>query len=204
MHNLVDPALVILRAYPPSDTVIVRLAAGINDLTTFTRDETRRFKVLKPSAHTVETFMKELIHFKQVILNHRPQNTIVSFVTIPTASFQKFQASRKVPKPVISDTDLEQYQQDFDSKLDTINNQIITLNSDCNVRTLSWHNSVRKSAKRKHSTGVRSVKRNHFAHLYDGLHATSKLKRRWYSEAYKAFSIDRADLSCNQYTGVTV
>ena len=86
------------------------------------------------------------------------------------------------------------YQKELDRKLDAINEQIISLNSQTQggikLRTLSWHNTIRKSAKRKRGDTTVHVKRNHFVHLYDGLHATSKLKQRWYRQMYQAFQLD--------------
>ena len=48
------------------------------------------------------------------------------------------------------------------------------------LRTLFWHNSVRESAKRTRRGKTKHIVRNHFAHLYDGLHGESKLKQQWY------------------------
>lgn len=191
--SLINPTLRKLGSYAASDLVIVRLAAGINDLTTFIRNESGK-AVLKPSSHTPDTLLFELRRFREAVLSFRPRNTLVTFTTIPPASFKKFQASRNLDTPIIDEENLVVYQNELDRKLDTINEQIIGLNSQpqrgIKLRTLSWHNTIRKSAKRKRGDTTVNVKRNHFVHLYDGLHATSKLKKRWYRQVYQAFKID--------------
>lgn len=193
ISSLITPTIRKLRSYNTSDLVIVRLAAGINDLTTFIRNSSGG-SVLKPSDHTSDTLLSELRQFKEAILSFRPEHTLVTFTTIPPASFSKFQASRKLDAPIISEENLVIYQQQLDTKLDIINERIIDLNSQpqCGIklRTLSWHNTIRKACNRKRGDTIVSTRRNHFVHLYDGLHATSKLKQRWFKQVYEAFSID--------------
>ena len=46
--NLVGPVVYRVKRYDKSDQVVVRLAAGINDLTTFVYDSAHEKRVLKP------------------------------------------------------------------------------------------------------------------------------------------------------------
>jgi len=51
--------------------------------------------------------------------------------------------------------------------------------------TVSWQNTVSKQSIRKRRSGSRKVIRNKFANLYDGLHATHSLKKRWHRQLSK-------------------
>ena len=193
IYNLVGPTIRKLNSYSSTDRVVVRLAAGINDLTAFQYDATHEYRVLKPSNHSAESLFRELDNFKRAIQTARP-SAIVSFTTIPPMSFYKFQKSKKLPVSLLSEDDIQSFQRSHDTVIDEVNNRIIEHNSirqsGLVLRTLSWHNSVRKVEKRTHRNKTKRVKRNHFAHLYDGLHGDSKLKQRWFSELYSSFVRD--------------
>ena len=193
IYNLIGPTIRKLNSYSASDRVVVRLAAGINDLTAFRYDLTHEYRVLKPSNHCAESLFFELDNFKRAIQTARPY-ALVSFATIPPMSFCKFQESRKLLAPLLSKDDIQTFQRNHDAVIDEVNTKIVTHNSipqsGVVLRTLSWHNSVRKLEKRTRRGKVRCDKRNHFAHLYDGLHGDSKLKQRWFSEMYKSFLFD--------------
>ena len=115
IYNLVGPTIHRLSSYGAKDIVVVRLAAGINDLTTFAYDLTHEYRVLKSSNHTSESLFQQLSNFENAILTARA-NTLVSnlflhalvtFTTIPPASFAKFQTSKKLRVPIISEVDIQ-------------------------------------------------------------------------------------------------
>lgn len=197
IYNLVGPGVRKLHSYNTSDQIIVRLAAGVNDLTTFVYDSLHNKRVLKPSQHTADSLFSELMKFKEAIISAR-QNTIVLFTTIPTASLAKFQNSKKLRVQILSDNDLHIYQHELDATIDDINSQIIRHNKVMQhgvvLRTLCWHSSIRKSARRNRRGKTTHIVRNHFAHLYDGLHGDSKLKTQWHLAMYKLFATDRQAL----------
>ena len=78
IYNLVGPAIRKLQSYNTADQTIIRLAAGVNDLTAFVYDSLHEKRVLKPSQHTADSLFSELLKFKEAILSARP-NTIVLF-----------------------------------------------------------------------------------------------------------------------------
>ena len=102
-------------------------------------------------------------------------NTFVVFTTIPTASLAKFQTSKRLAVPILSDEDLAIYQRALETTVDAVNARIVSYNQTeqhgVSMKTLFWHNAVRKSAKRTRRGQTKHVIRNHFAHLYDGLQA---------------------------------
>ena len=132
--------------------------------------------------------------YKQRVLACRPL-TIISIATIPSASFSNFQASKQLSSPILSAAELRSNQKQLDSLLDQANARIRKFNCELQLgictRTLSWHTSVRKPSKRKGRSGkYNTVLRNDFSQLYDGLHAISSLKRKWYKELFRSFEID--------------
>ena len=193
IEDLIIPTLAKLRGYSTSDFVIIKLAAGINDLTKFVRQSHGSNKVLRKSDISLEGLFAKFIRFKQQVLACRP-TTVISVVTIPSVSFARFQASKHLPSPILSEEDLKYNQKQIDSLLDLANARIRSLNAELQLgittRTLSWHNSIRKPSKRRIRTGHYTTLRNDFSQLYDGLHAKSTLKRRWYKELLKSFEID--------------
>ena len=89
MYDLILPTLAKLRSYSDSDFIIVKLAAGINDLTVFTESTHSRAKVLQKSDLSLDGLFAKYTNFKQQVLGCRA-TAIVSFVT--TAS-----VIRKIP-----------------------------------------------------------------------------------------------------------
>ena len=193
IEDLIIPTLAKLCGYSASDFVIIKLAAGINDLTKFVRAPHARTKVLQKSDISLDGLFAKFSRFKQQVLACRPTTTI-SVVTIPPVSFSRFQASKQLPAPILSEDDLKFNQNQLDSLLDQVNTRIRSFNAELQLgirtRTLSWHSSIRKPSKRRNQTGHYTTLRNDFSQLYDGLHAKSTLKRRWYKELLKSFEID--------------
>lgn len=197
IYDLILPTLAKLRTYSKSEFVIIKLAAGINDLTVFTDSPHSRAKVLQKNDLCLDGLFAKFNHFKQQVLGCRA-TVIVSFVTIPPASFAKFQASKSLPAPILSEAELKFNQQQLDALLDQANTRIRMLNSELQLsvcsRTLSWHTSIRKPSKRRNRAGHYTTLRNDFSQLYDGLHAKSELKRKWFNELLRSFELDTFSL----------
>ena len=126
---------------------------------------------------------------------------MILIVTIALASFAKFQACNNLRSPILTEDELRCNQTQLDSLLDQVNVRIRAFNNKLQLgisaRTLSWHTSVRKPSKRRTRSGAYNTSlRNDFSQLYDGLHAKSTLKRKWYNELYRSFQID-TDFTCS-------
>lgn len=193
--DLIPPTLRKLSQYGSSDWVVLRFAAGINDLTEFTDYSHKR--VLWRSSIDANQLISRLKHFQESILRHHP-NCIISFVTIPTASFTKYQASKNLNTPVLSSSQLKIHQHDLDNQLDTVNSFIQEFNSapqagiPIPLKHLHWHSYIRRPTKRRNYSGriTKAIVRNRFPLLYDGLHAVSTVKQRWFAELCRAFQED--------------
>ena len=172
-----------LGSVPYRDFALIKIAAGINDLTAFTDTTSASGKrVLKRSDLTPEQVITKLKKFKESLFSAH-FNSIVTFVSIPPASCRKFQAYKykNLDTPILSDEDLASNQTSLDQAVNTVNSFIHSANREpqfgITPRSLSWHTSVRKKSKRRKRSGQYSVTlRNDFARLYDGLHAVSVLK----------------------------
>ena len=193
ISDLLTAILTRLRRYSADDYIIIKLAAGINDLLTFVYDSEAGGRVLKRSAAGSEQVLAEIRRFKQRVLAFRPF-ALVSFVTIPTASFRKFQASKKLRKPILDEADLLRYQLDLDTELDEINKCLRDINAETqhgiSPKHLIWHTAVRKPVKRKPGHVHQRVKSNNFSALYDGLHAKATVKRKWFVSVIKALQTE--------------
>lgn len=197
IQDLLPLTLARLRQYNEEDWVILKLAAGINNLTKLVNTGHRGKRVLVRSSVSADDILSLLLNFKEEVINIRP-TTVVSFVTVPTASFAKFQEFRHLASPFLSEEAILSNQTDLDAVLDTVNIRIAEANAVQHgviPRTLSWHASIRRKSKRRNKSGrLRADLRTRLGQLYDGLHAVSTLKHRWFQETYKAFSIEREAL----------
>ncbi|KAJ8048288.1 hypothetical protein HOLleu_00541 [Holothuria leucospilota] len=197
--DLLEPTLSKLRQWREDDFIVTRVAAGINDLTELFSLPTHTKRVLRRSAVTSSDLVREFSQFKSACLRLRPK-CIVIFTTIPPASFSKFQLSKCLPQPILTAEQLQRNQADLDSTLDSVNSSIKDLNQEAQhgivFQTLSWHTTVRKPTKRKSRSGnyTRTI-RNDFSPLYDGLHAKSTTKNRWFTLLHKLFAKDLQQLT---------
>ena len=80
---------------------------------------------MKSSNHTSDSLFQELSNFENAILTARA-NTLVTFTTIPPASFAKFQTSKKLHVPIIPEADIQKFQHNHDSIIDEVNKKIIS------------------------------------------------------------------------------
>lgn len=143
----------------------------------------------------------KLKRFKDKIKSIRPQ-TVVGFITVPTLSFrnypdfritEKYHKSKGKSRTNIgfSDEDLRNDQGKLDVRLIGLNVDIKLYNSRKRSGllkgcfTISWHNSISRESRRKRRPGSRKVVKNDFKQLYDGLHATRTLKRKWHKQLLK-------------------
>lgn len=197
LSDLIAPTLRQLRNYNSQDWVLVRLAAGINDLIEFTGPGPHRVLVRSPT--DANQLILRLQQFREAILRQH-QNTVISFITIPTASFCKFQENKQLAVPELTPVQLKVHQHDLDNQLDTVNSFIEQNSQDSQAeiipRYLHWHSYIRRPTKRRNRTGriTKAITRNRFTLLYDGLHAVSTVKRRWFVELGRAFVQDHMAL----------
>ena len=115
-------------------------------------------------------------------------------MTIPNVSFAKYRDSKsdKEQRSLLpTDEQLEIDQNKLDKELIWLNTDIKLENSRNQsgllkgCYTVSWHNTVSKQSIRKRRSGSSKVIRNKFANLYDGLHSTHSLKKRWHNQLLK-------------------
>ena len=163
--------------------IIIKIAAGINNLTQKTPHEGS--SVLKPNLVDIST---ELLSLRDEI--KKSHKAVVTFITIPPAIFdvsQQYKLDNGVIKSSLYSTrELASFQTAHNEAVKDLNKQIKRWNAatqeDITPQTASWDNIVLRPTKRRQSSGYhRSTSRLDRKSLYDGLHGTSVTKQKWFN-----------------------
>ena len=186
IKDVVEKTLDIVREYCVQNRdVIVKIVCGVNEYTKFESMNGKRF--LRFHSVKSRSVIGKLKSFKGKIKSIRPQ-TVVGFITVPILSFRNYQDYRITEKyhksKGKSRTNIGFSDEDLQNDQGKLNVELIGLNADIKLEnarkqsgllkgcfTISWHNS--------------KVVRNDFKELYDGLHATRTLKRKWHKQLLK-------------------
>lgn len=196
IRDLMQPTIAKLRTIHRDTTVVVKIAAGINDITRIVRTEHDKF--LRPSTRSADEIFIELCTFKDLLKRER-RNILVGLVTIPTVSVRKYAEINGYRATEELERDFSQDQREIDDNLQTINYRIRGENRQPQLdfprgpRTVSWHSSVTRKSFRKSRNKNKPGKpttRSSFGQLYDGIHAVSQLKRKWFHQLITAFTAE--------------
>lgn len=199
--DLVEPTLEAVRAVRGANILIVKIACGINNFTEFVTHPNGR--ELTYAGVTGDHVYSELKELKREIKEIKPK-ALVGFVTVPTLSFAKNIESRiisnRLRESKYSTTEVAGLQTALDEQISILNirlkfeNSVHQAGHRKGCRTISWHRYITKLSKRKRSRTAkhsRTVVRNNFTKLYDGLHAVSELKQRWFHDLLHCITIER-------------
>lgn len=192
VNDLVDETLKLLRRYGDR-VLVVKIALGINEFTCFVSH--RNGTELRFSSINEKTVFDKLIEFKHKIKSVN-KSCLVGFITIPPISFEKNRQYRldigKLKESTFSDLQIVEFQDKLNEQVSLLNTRIRLENSTQQsghrkgCRTISWHNDIVRLSKVRNRRGVlRNRIRNDFSKLYDGIHATSYLKQKWFKELCK-------------------
>ncbi|CAG2228923.1 unnamed protein product [Mytilus edulis] len=170
--------------------IIVKVAVGINDFTKFIKNKNRERELVYSGAKGLEIYEK-ILEFKAAVKEKIP-NALVGFITVPPISFKKYKEhcfeNKKLTVSEISDDDLLKFQKDLEKEVELLNEKIIFGNCEKQsghlkgCRTISWHRSVCRLGKVKRGKKYQKVYKNDFRELYDGIHGTSAIKQKWFSQ----------------------
>lgn len=199
--DLVHPTLQTVRNVHKIGVLVVKISCGINNFTKFISH--RDGRELTYAGITADNVFSQLHDFKRKIKEIRP-DALVGFVTVPTLSFAKNIKSRiesrKLVKSKFTEADIKEVQQSLDEQIQLLNiklkfeNSVRQAGHKKGCRTVSWHSYITKCSKRKRNKLARrsrTVIRNNFSKLYDGLHAVSDLKRRWFQDLVACITAER-------------
>ena len=200
----------ILKLNIQKQHVLVKIAAGINDILNKHQDHTGVH--IKLSSYTAENIIDKLLTFRSVVKTLIP-TALVGFVTIPTAhlpSIQQhnLQAKKTELSSAQSPDSLEKQQSSLNLLINDINARIRILNSSkqtgC-VRgcwTVSWHTFIAKQHIKRSGKGRTPKKHTRYMYdkLYNGLHAKSDVKKIWFELLVKAFAAEIEYVTCEQDT----
>ncbi|MEW8548467.1 MAG: hypothetical protein AB2693_33610 [Candidatus Thiodiazotropha sp.] len=147
---------------------------------------------LKPSDLSASAFIESLADIKSKLKARFP-NSKIAFATIPPVHFGHLQESRLksglLKEARFSAEELAVFQDQTNAKLALVNVDIVELNKLERVWTLELAEVIVKhhikSCGRSNSKR-RKVVSYHFDRLYDGLHAKSEIKQKWFDLIIKA------------------
>lgn len=199
IRELINPAVQELREAPQNWPVVVKIAAGINDVTQLITTE--QGKVIVSSNKSSEDIIQELVRFKRILQEYR-EDALVGFVTIPTACVGKFQQYQNNRVTLLSDLAISVEQLRIERLVRRVNTKILAANSvyqygpQGTPRQVYWHSTITRPSKRRDLDGNQvTARRNNERYLYDGLHAISSIKQKWFRELYKAVRKEAETLS---------
>ena len=176
----------LIEDVPKDNSVFfVKIAAGINNLTS--KVNRKRAYEIAPSTATADDIIDELLKLRDEIKEVYPP-AIVSFVTIAPVVFLKqlryFQEQRKLRHPIYNEGDRTKFQGPHEETILAINKRIKELNhqeqSGIVCQTASWHSEVLRRQ--------RGSDRLIPGALYDGIHPTENVARKWHKAFHQAIS----------------
>ena len=175
---LCHTALNQLITNPPSTKTDIVFAAGINDITT------KNSKIMHVNHHlNINSFCDSIEHFHEQIMSF-PIVKSVSFATIPSCSFRKYQEHQlkmgRINESLKSEVELREEQNHLNNCLDNINEFITEFNTTNNVCTIKLHKDLLKISKKRRGAKTMKVLKYSFKHLFDGLHPDAHLKIVWF------------------------
>lgn len=201
IDDLCRPTIELIRSLPLHEPVIVKLAAGINNLTQF--KNIRQNNTLVSSRITRAEVFQELISFKQTI-KRSARVVLVGIVNIPVLSFEKYHNYKGYGR-VLTRREIDHEQLRVEQILDQVNKDIERENGYYQTgfvrgpRSVYWDRTVRRSSKRRNRDNhMVTTVRSHFRYLYDGLHATSYLKHKWFGEMCRAINKEITTLESDE------
>ena len=191
IEQLAQLAFEKLKHCPSTQHFSFKFCAGINNflLKEYFNDGS---VAVRPSGLSPESFIESLTEIKSSVKCRFP-NATVAFATIPSVSFEHIQNSRVdsglVKARKYSSQELNGFQTAITQTLDQVNLDIKEINKLERRWTIEWAEVIKKRHRKscgrnnKNSTLTDSY---HFDRLYDGLHAKSEIKNKWFNLVVKA------------------
>lgn len=192
--DLLQPILTKLSELPTRSRILLKIAAGINNLTkkyhhrrrTQLSRAGRAYYEIAPSHYTADHIIYHLSVLKYHIKRAYPK-VIVSYITIPPADFDghyNYQQRKALgTKQIFTQEEREIHQRIHLDEIEHINQRINSENTSrqqgIKPQTVSWHTKI---IKRK-TNGTRYLWYN----LYDGLHGTVGANKYLHRQLHTAY-----------------
>jgi hypothetical protein len=184
-----------LRRIPESDFVIIRICAGINELTYRYHHEDG----VELVPHTQQNLLQHLLELKEHIRKQRPLS-LVGIATIPIINFkraQEYYVERGwLKKPLFDKIATEQHQQALSDTLAIINSRITKENTikqylpDLGTvlpTQCFLHQDIEKYSIRKRGNKRRIRKHIQNSALPDGIHPCDRISDKWHTCIHNNF-----------------
>lgn len=169
-----------------NEPIMVMFAAGICNLTNKIRHDGGCELDYESTPNKVQTIVSQFQNIYACI-KQIDQNIKVKIATIPPASLKKYilfnTTKHRLTETVFSDDEIHQKQNQLEDDIKLINSAISAMNCSENLRTLRWDRDLMKTTIKKRGANGKNKKKItkfNYNHLYDGVHADSKLEGKWY------------------------
>lgn len=190
IEDLIESAVNFLERIDSNRLVIVKVAAGINNLTVLDR----LTREISPSNTTAQAILNDLVRLKNAIQLCHPK-CLVSFCTIPPVNFRvyaEYQQKKGGSYGSKPEQTLRAYTDQVIAKVVEINRAIKITNSisqlGVSLNTASFHsNCLQDKPNNKHRIVVKS--------MYDGLHPTRATALVWYNKIHRHAAKECEDAS---------
>ena len=130
------------------------------------------------------------------------QNITFKMVHIPSASLSKYSdfniTKKKLTQTTFSDTQFEQQQKNLENDVEEINDHISLQNQIFKTHSVRWDRDLMKFSKKKrgkNGQNCKNCKSFSYSNLYDGVHANSFLKCKWFT-----FWVNSIEKSLNSHS----
>ena len=184
IRDLKDNTLALINDIPPTNTkIIVKIAAGINNLTR--KIDHKGSYEIAPSTATASSVLAELVNLKHSIQEIRP-DAYISYMTIPPVNFLQqltyWTAKGKLQHPIHNEAKRRRFQCDHELIINDINKNINALNhgkqNNIQCQTASWHSVVLRRQRGQNRLIVSA--------LTDGIHGSDNTKKKWHQSYHQA------------------
>lgn len=178
--------------------VEIKLCAGINEF--LSREHHEGGIETKLSDINVHDIVHKFISFKTDVKSIY-LNAQVSFATVPHMSFEKYRMhcikNKTLSKPKYSTEENQAFQKSLNTKVNEVNKLLIAENTKNSAKTVFLHSDICKSHTKRKGRNKRKVSQlsYHFGRLYDGLHACSETKRKWFEKIIASFTSTKPSTS---------
>lgn len=191
IEELTDLAFEKLKDYSSTQHFSFKFCAGINNF--LSKEYFNDGSVaIRPSRLSPDRFIETLADIKSRVKCRFP-NATVAFATIPSVSFEHIQSYRLdsglLRSIKYSPHEIAEFQTVITQTLNRVNSEITEINKLERRWTIQWAEVIKKHHKKKCGRGNKNstlTDSYHFDRLYDGLHAKSEIKNKWFLLVVKA------------------
>ena len=183
IEDLIAPVIQTLEPINPNRPVVLKLVAGICNITSKNRTPQRETQITYQETINISDLISQFRHFREVVLETHPKS-LVSVATIPPANLVT--VNQKVRTPVYSSREILRQSRAQMKDVCELNKKIIQLNYES-------QELARPTTPLLSATCVK-VKKGKLSPIVgalpDGIHGTKKVQEKWLSLIHRSIERD--------------